>query len=561
MGDVAASDRTSGEDDTTEGGTGTRLLDRRAALVVGAGAAAALAAACAAPADPPPPTTTTSTTKAPTTTTTKPPTTTTTAPPTTTTTTTAPPSEDEAALLHHARRLTFGPTAAVMAELRSLGTAAWIDKQLDWSKIDESALDPYLTNFPRASQTAAQIRAGADSWMTRYDMGAAAVVRAVWGKRQLYELLCDFWTNHLNIDVNHEPSTAYKPTDDRNVIRTHATGRFADMLVASAKSPAMLMYLDQASSRADGGRLPIENYAREVMELHTVGVGGGYDEADVKEVAYLLTGWSLTDPNTGTFTFRSSWHNMGPLATGGDVLGWRPNGLTGQAAGESFLVHLARHPKTASRLAYKLAVRFIGEHIKPTDAVVANAAAAYTNNDTAITPMVRSLLTSTEFRASAGRKVRRPFEYLAACMRGAQLQFDPAKAPNLVWAVSSSLGLLGQEPYCWPAPNGYPDSNGKWLSAGAMVSRWNMASYASVGFWFGAPTFDITRISGSTQPATVGEAVDRLANGVLCTPLDPASRAAIIKATGMLESAPWKSWYNHRGLLAYVLQSPVNQVR
>jgi len=243
------------------------------------------------------------------------------------------------------------------------------------------------------------------------------------------------------------------------------------MLVASAKSPAMLMYLDQATSRADGGRLPIENYAREVMELHTVGVGGGYDETDVKEVAYLLTGWSLTDPNTGTFTFRSSWHNMGPLATGGDVLGWRPNGLTGQAAGESLLVHLARHPKTASRLAYKLAVRFIGEHIKPTDAVVANAATAYTNNDTAITPMVRSLLTSAEFRASAGRKVRRPFEYLAACMRGAQLQFDPAKAPNLVWAVSSTLGLLGQEPYCWPAPNGSPDANGKWLSAGAMVSR------------------------------------------------------------------------------------------
>ena len=117
------------------------------------------------------------------------------------------------------------------------------------------------------------------------------------------------------------------------------------MLVASAKSPAMLRYLDQASSRADGGRLPNENYAREVMELHTVGVGGGYDEADIKEVAYLLTGWTPDRPDAGTFTFRSSWHNMGPLATGGDVLGWRPDGLTGLAAGESFLVHLARHPE------------------------------------------------------------------------------------------------------------------------------------------------------------------------------------------------------------------------
>jgi len=464
-------------------------------------------------------------------------------------------------LLHHARRLTFGPTAAVMAELRSKGTAAWIDSQLNWRSINESAIDPYLTSFPRIAMTATQIRAGVDPWMTRYDMATAAVVRAVWGKRQLYELLCDFWTNHFNIDVNHEPSTAFKPSDDRDVVRTYATGRFADMLVASAKSPAMLRYLDQSSSRADGGRLPNENYAREVMELHTVGLGGGYDEADTKEVAYLLTGWTLTDVDTGTFTFKAAWHNMGPLATGGDVLGWRPNGLTGQAAGESFLVYLARHPKTANRLAYKLAVRFIGEHIKATDAVVVNAAQAYTDNDTAIVPMLRSLLTSAEFRSSAGRKARRPFEYLAACMRGAQLQFDPAKATNLVWAVNGQLGLLGQVPYSWPAPNGYPDSNGKWLSAGAMVSRWNMAAYASVGFWFGAPTFDLVRLIGPAPITTVGQAIDRLASAVLCTPLDPASRAAVVAATGMAETVPWQSWYNTRGLLAYVLQSPVNQVR
>lgn len=562
MGDVVVPERAPGEDGGVADEPRARVVDRRAALLIGAGAAATLAAACAPAPPPPPPAPGPPPAPAPTPTT-RPPTSTTTAPATTTTTTTTPPppTGDEAVLLHHARRLTFGPTAAVMADLRALGTAAWIDAQLDWRSIDESAIDPYLANYPRIAMTAAQIRAGAEPWRTKYDMGTAMIVRAVWGRRQLYELLCDFWTNHLNIDIDHDASSAFKPSDDRDVIRTHATGRFADMLVASAKSPAMLRYLDQASSRADGGRLPNENYAREVMELHTVGVGGGYDEADIKEVAYLLTGWSLTDPNTGTFTFRSAWHNMGPLATGGDVLGWRPNGLTGQAAGESLLVYLARHPKTATRLAYKLAVRFIGEQVKPTDAVVANAAKAYSDNDTAIVPMVRSLLTSAEFLASAGRKVRRPIEYLAACMRGAQLQFDPATAPNLVWAVSSTLGLLGQEPYSWPAPNGYPDANGKWLSAGSMVSRWNMASYASVGFWFGAPTFDVARLSGPTLPATVGQAVDRLANAVLCTLLDAKSRSAIIAATGMAESTPWKSWYNQRGLLAYVLQSPENQVR
>jgi uncharacterized protein (DUF1800 family) len=564
MGDVAASPGTPGEDDTQEPtGAGVRTVDRRAALVVGAGALVAIGAACAPPPAPPPETTTT-TTPAPTTTT-KAPTTTTTKAPTTTTSTTAPPppptGEDEATLLHHARRLTFGPTPEVMARLRAVGTAAWIDEQLDWRAIDESALQPCLANYPRIAQTAAQIDAGPDSWMVVYDMGTAAVVRAVWAKRQLYELLCDFWSNHLNIDINHDPSRSYKPTDDRDVIRTHATGRFADMLVASAKSPAMLTYLDQASSRADGGRLPNENYAREVMELHTVGVGGGYDEADIKEVAYLLTGWSLTSASGGTFTFRSAWHDMGPLASGGDVLGWSPGSLTGQAAGESFLTHLARHPKTANRLAWKMAVRFIGEHVKPTDPVVTTAAQTYLANDTAIAPMARSILTSSEFRASAGRKARRPFEYMAACMRAMRLQFDPLKATNLMWAVNSQLSLLGQYPYSWPAPNGYPDSNAKWLSTGAMVSRWNLASYTAVGFWFGGPTFDITRIIGPTPPATVGEAVDRIGSALLCTPLSSADRSAILSAVGLADSAPWRSWYNQRGLLAYVLQSPTNQVR
>ena len=127
--------------------------------------------------------------------------------------------------------------------------------------------------------------------------------------------------------------------------------------------------------------------------------------------------------------------------------------------------------------------------------------------------------------------------------------------------LETQLGLLGHYPYSWPAPNGYPDSNAKWLSAGAMVSRWNTASYVAVGFWFGAPTFDITRIVGSNPPATVGEAVDRVGSGLLGTALPPADRAAILSALGTAESAPWKSWYNTRGLLAYVLQSPLNQVR
>ena len=410
-----------------------RAFDRRAVLLgAGAAAVAATAAACApAPAPAPAPTTTTPppppTTAAPTTTT---------APPTTTTTTPGSATGESAErVLHVARRLSFGPTPALLAEIRAIGTTAWIDQQLAWESIDDSAASAMVAAYPRAILTAGEISAMTEPWRTRPDMASAMITRAVWSRRQLHELLVDFWSNHLNIDINHDPSTRHKPTDDRDVIRRYSTGRFADMLVASAKSPAMLLYLDQALSRADGGRLPIENYAREMLELHTVGVDGGYDEADVKEVAYLLSGWGVTNRNEGGFTFRPAWHNMGPLATGGDVLGWRPNGLTGVAAGESLLVYLARHPKTATRLAHKLAVRFIGEHIQPGDAVVTAAAQAYSANDTAIAPMVRSLLLSSEFRASAARRIRRPIEYFAGILRGMQIQWDPTRARDITNAV------------------------------------------------------------------------------------------------------------------------------
>jgi len=532
------------------------LIDRRTALIgFGAAALAATAAACApAPvADPPttavpPPLSTTSTS--------------TTAPATTTTTVALPPSVSGAALiLHVARRLSFGPTPALVAEITAKTVDAWVDEQLQWQGIDESALGPMLALYPKAAMTAAEISATADPFHTRNDMAAATMVRAIWGRRQLHEMLVDFWTNHLNVDINHEASTRHKPTDDRDVIRKHATGRFADMLLASAKSPAMLLYLDQALSRADNGRLPIENYAREMMELHTLGVNGGYDETDVKEVAYLLSGWSVVDRTSGGFQFRQQWHQMGPLATGGDVLGWRPNGLTGVAAGESLLDFLAHHPNTAKRLAWKLSVRFIGEHVTATDSVVRDAAQAYLDHDTAIIPMVRSILSSTAFRTSAGLRARRPIEYMAANLRSVQIQMNPTYAPNLSNLAMSNLGLLGQVPHAWGTPDGYPDSDSKWLSAGSLVARWNLSTAITGGFGAPVPTHDLTRLIGSPAPGTWGTAIDLIALAALGEALDPTARVAILSAFSRTAASTWPPSTNPRGLVAAVLQSPQNQVR
>ncbi len=557
---------------TEAGSAPERRLGRRS-LLTGVGA---LAVAAVRPPRVTLPTTTTTTTAGPTTTTSAPASTTTSAPaPTTTTrppapttTSTTPASTtttstlargDAALALHVARRCSYGPTPDLLAEIRAVGPTAWIDGQLAWTAIDDSAADAIVTAWPRVGQTADQIAAGPQPGAVRSDLAAATAARAVFGRRQLHEVLVDFWWNHFNVDVTNNAAGPHCPAHDRDVVRPLATGRFADLLVAVAKSPAMLIYLDQALSRVDHGRLPIENYAREMLELHTVGVDGGYDETDVKEVAWLLSGWSLTN-RTGTFLFRPEWHAIGPLGTGGDVLGWRPAGLDGVPAGESLLVHLAHHPRTAARLAHKLAVRFVGEHVRPTDAVVTDAARVYLANDTAIAPTVRSILTSTAFGESAGRRVRRPLEYYAATLRALRLQWDPARAGDFAAFTMSQLGQLDQIPHAWPTPDGYPDRDGAWTGAGSLVTRWNLATRAGNGFGLPAPTFDPARILGSPAPTTLGDALDRIAVSVLGEPLDRTARSAILTAIGLTATTRWNPAWS-RSAIALVLQSPQHQVR
>lgn len=463
--------------------------------------------------------------------------------------------DTDALVLHTARRLTFGPTPDVVADVRRLGPAAWIDAQLDWRSIDDGEAEAHLAAFPLATGSPDAIEGDPHPLKVRDDLASAAVVRAVWGQRQLYELLCDLWTNHFNVDVGHKQAAPFLPSADQQVVRANATGRFADMLLASAQSPAMLVYLDQAASRADGGRLPNENYARELLELHTVGVDGGYDEGDVKEVAHLLSGWTLADKKGG-FRFRPAWHDMGDLATGGDVLGWRPEGLRGQAAGEAFLAFLARHPATATRLAHKVAVRFVGEHVATDDPVVGDAARAYLDADTAIAPMVRSVLTSDAF-ASAPPRFRRPLELVAACLRGAGVAFDP----KVVGRARQDLELLGQTPYAWPTPDGFPDADAAWLSAGGLVTRWNVAATTAGLAPAGRGGPDARRILADASPSTAGAAVDAMATAVHGAPFAGPVRDATLAALGLGAATAWDRRSDAATLLALVLQGPDNQLR
>ena len=446
------------------------------------------------------------------------------------------------AVWHVAKRLTFGPTPSVVAQISSLGTTAWIDKQLNYTSIPDPSVAAATAFYEWSRGTAAEINARGQEWRVVVDLPLSTALRAVVSERQLFERTVGFWWDHLNVDVNSNAAQNYCPSYDTDVIRANALGKFSDLLMASAKSGAMLSYLDQASSRADGGRVPNENYARELMELHTVGVDGGYSEADVVAVSYLFSGWTLTNTWNGTFTFQPARHALGPFAQPStSVLGWTRGQLTGIAAGESFIRHLARHRVTAQRIAHKLCIRFIGEHIGRDDSVVLNARDVYLSNDTAIAPTLRSVLTSAEFADSADKRIRRPLELLAAGIRAtSDAPFNASTAEDTKWNFHGILTALNAMPHHWPTPDGYPDKDAAWVSVGSMISRWNLATFMGNGNipgfvrdWSTIPDW----AAGSPTSSTVGGWLDAAAQR-LGIPLDAASKARMLSSVGRVASTP-----------------------
>ncbi len=310
------------------------------------------------------------------------------------------------------------------------------------------------------------------------ELQRAKLLRAVYSERQLYEMMIDFWENHFNVFANKDDDRYLLTSYDRDTIRPFAMGRFRDLLSATAHSPAMLFYLDNWRSSvrrpypatkdkpagADGGLN--ENYARELMELHTLSVDGGYTQQDVQEVARCFTGWTIQKPNEqGLFLYRPGLHDDGEKV----VLGHKilPGG--GIADGERVLDILATHPATARFVATKLARRFISD--EPPQSVINRAAAVFLKTDGSIRETLRAIVTSPEFfSATAYRaKMRSPFEYVAAAMRSLNAETDGDRP------VLDAIGRMGQPVFGRITPDGYADRAGQWLSSGAMVARLNFA--------------------------------------------------------------------------------------
>lgn len=401
-------------------------------------------------------------------------------------------------------RLGHGVTPEELALASELGHEAYLERHLRPDTIDDAELDARLAAYPTLTMSVPEIVA-LDGAVVPHspagDLRYATVLRAVTSKRQLFERLVDTWSDHLS--VQHVNATLVtKTVDDRDVIRAHALGRFGDMVHASARSAAMLEYLDNQENTKAG---PNENYARELMELHTLGVDGGYTEADVKEAARALTGWryeeTLDGPApVGDFVFSPDDHDVEAKS----VLGFDLPPGQGIEDGDQLLDLLVAHPSTAVFIARKLATRLLVDD--PPTSVVQRAGIAFRQTGGDLRATTRAVLSPASFAEAkpwAAPKFRRPFHFAASLLRvtGAEL-IDPEQTLSTI-PIVEVIRVLGQAPFEWPTPDGYPDGPGAW--SGTLTARWTFASKLLADSLPGV-SLDVDRLVGevASSAATIG---------------------------------------------------------
>lgn len=393
---------------------------------------------------------------------------------------------------HALNRLSFGPRPGDVERVMAIGADVWIDQQLHPERISDRELDARLAKLPTMQMSNSEIlqryyvpvamarKAGKDRreilddipWDARPQRVMEAllsqrILRAAESDRQLNEVMVDFWMNHFNVFAGKGIDRFLLTSYERDTIRPHIWGDFEDLLRATAKSPAMLFYLDNARSRSGGLN---ENYAREIMELHTLGVDGGYTQKDVTELARVFTGWSITGPrdrrgDPAQFVFRRAVHDTAAK----DVLGIHFFAGGGMEEGERMIHVLAHHPATAHHIALKLCQRLVADD--PPKALVDRVAKRFLDTNGDLRETVKQVVSSPEFwdpqvyRA----KVKSPLQYVISAIRAIDAHVDDPLP------VARSLQQIGEPLYGAQPPTGYSDKSEAWINTGALMNRLNFA--------------------------------------------------------------------------------------
>lgn len=430
------------------------------------------------------------------------------------------------------------------AQLRTLRSGTPDEKSALLAALPENKLDELLIAMPApmrramASSATPEIRrklvvVEAPGQVIAYDLNEAKLQRAIYSNRQLEELLADFWYNHFNVYLDKGQDRHLVTSYERDAIRPHVLGKFKDLLLATAHHPAMLFYLDNWQSvgiRKDAKVRPSvlrrpaaasrglnENYARELLELHTLGVDGGYTQKDVTEVARCFTGWTIRDlRGGGEFFFDERRHDDGEKT----VLGQKIAAGGGKGDGERVLEILLKHPSTARFISQKLAVRFVAD--EPPAELVKRMAETFTKTGGDLRAVMKTMVLSKEF-SSVGAyraKIKTPFEMVVSAARA--LNADVASAAPL----ARQLNELGQPLYRKVEPTGYPARNAEWVNTSALVGRMNFALSLAQG--------KLPGIKPSIEAAATRE---RLEKDLVPAGLSTASRGSIEKALAGQETS------------------------
>jgi len=456
--------------------------------------------------------------------------------------------------LHALNRLAHGPRPGEVDSVARTGVMRWIERQLAFERVPDGRLsgrdrDFKLLDYDRAElaqrygdalrERQRMQREMAQRGDTGRPQGAGpmrefrelggelqqlAVVRAALSERQLREVMVDFWTNHFNVFVGKGADRFLTPSYVEETIRPNALGRFEDLLIATAKSPAMLFYLDNAQSVAPGSAPPFlarrarqrpgqgvrtginENYARELLELHTLGVDGGYTQQDVIAVARIFTGWSIDRPQQGAgFAFHAWAHDRGEK----QVLGVRFQGH-GMDEGIRLLKLLAGQHATMHHVSRKLCARFVND--EPPDGCVDAAVEAWHHTNGDIRAVLRAIFTSPDFWAPQAQrsKVKTPLEFVVSAVRATGAE------PDATLRLAQVVARLGQPLYLQPAPTGYPETQAQWVNSGALLGRMNAAVALAAGRLPGASVNLDDVVSATGDHAALVDAVNaRLLGGTM----------------------------------------------
>ncbi len=483
-------------------------------------------------------------------------------------------------------RIAFGSRPGGTERVQKMGIDAYVEEQLHPESIDDSALDQRLASlyptlsmgigdlmhhYPQQKQRGPEARALRAYRMGElslreerepgpgeviYDLQEATLMRAIFSQRQLREVLVDFLSNHLNIDIRKDDCKWLKTLDDREVIRQYAFGKFGDLLLASAQSPAMLTYLD---NRLNVKGVPNENYAREIMELHSLGVDGGYTQKDVQELARAFTGWTIKPARqamfgnmdyseAGTFIFNARQHDDGSKKILGVSL---PSG-GGVNDATKIVDLLAHHPSTAHFVSKKLVTRFVAD--APPEALVQRAAQTFTQTDGDLRAVMGTILHSDEFKNSFAQKIKRPFELIASTARAVDMKLEDARPFAL------ALQMMGQGLFMHLTPDGYPDSGSAWINTNGLLARWNFALLVASGK-VPRGTVDLKAAMSGASIKTAGDAVDYWVNYLLHRTIPDADRQKLLDAISPAGASATFDSASLPNLVALVLSSPHFQYR